>query len=88
LRVALVGAGLMAAMPAFALDGSKTDGSIGPPPMTPVEAFRLARIGSRRGMRRKLSPASNTPPRKVTRYAVGRPDVCEGAKMRRTIQGL
>ena len=40
LRVALVGAGLMAAMPAFALDGSKTDGSIGPPPMTPVEAFR------------------------------------------------
>jgi len=37
---ALVGAGLMAAMPAFALDGSKTDGSIGPPPMTPVEAFR------------------------------------------------
>ena len=27
LRVALVGAGLMAAMPAFALDGSKTDGS-------------------------------------------------------------
>ena len=40
LRVALVGAGLMAAAPAFALDGSKTDGSIGPPPMTPVEAFR------------------------------------------------
>src|SRR6185437_6462443 len=28
LRVALVGAGLMAAMTAFALDGSKTDGSI------------------------------------------------------------
>ena len=40
LRVALVGAGLMAAAPAFALDGSKTDGSVGPPPMTPVEAFR------------------------------------------------
>src|SRR5690349_3835159 len=40
LRVALVGAGLLAAAPAFAFDGSKTDGSIGPPPMTPVEAFR------------------------------------------------
>ena len=35
LRVSLVSAGLMAAAPAFALDGS-----IGPPPMTPVEAFR------------------------------------------------
>src|SRR4029077_16019154 len=40
LRVLLIGAGLLAAAPAFALDGSKTDGSIGPPPMTPVEAFR------------------------------------------------
>lgn len=40
LRVLLVGAGLMAAAPAFALDGSKTDGSMSPPPMTAMEAFR------------------------------------------------
>jgi TPR repeat protein len=40
LRVLLIGAGLMAAAPALALDGSKTDGSMGPPPMTPMEAFR------------------------------------------------
>ena len=40
LRVALVGAGLMVARPAFALDGSKPAGKLGPPPMTPVEAFR------------------------------------------------
>jgi uncharacterized protein len=40
LRVLLIGAGLMAAAPAFALDGSKTEGSMAPPPMTPVEAFR------------------------------------------------
>jgi TPR repeat protein len=40
LRVVLIGAGLMAAAPAFALDGSKTEGSMAPPPMTPVEAFR------------------------------------------------
>jgi len=39
LRVLVIGAGLMAAAPALALDGSKTDGSKGPP-MTPVEAFR------------------------------------------------
>ena len=40
LRVVLIGAGLIAAAPAFALDGSKTEGSMAPPPMTPVEAFR------------------------------------------------
>jgi len=51
LRVALVGAGLMAAMPAFALDGSKTDGKLGPPPMTPVEAFPRARTGSKPAIR-------------------------------------
>jgi len=39
LRVVLIGAGLMAVAPAFALDGSKTDG-MAPPPMTPMEAFR------------------------------------------------
>ncbi len=39
LRVLLIGAGLMAAAPALALDGSKTDG-MGPPPMSPMEAFR------------------------------------------------
>ena len=39
LRALLIG-GLLAAAPAHALDGSKTDGSVGPPPMTPVEAFR------------------------------------------------
>lgn len=39
-RVLLISAGLMAAAPAFALDGSKTEGSMAPPPMTPVEAFR------------------------------------------------
>ena len=40
LRVLLIGASLMAAAPALALDGSKTDGSVGPPSMTPMEAFR------------------------------------------------
>ncbi|HXZ22621.1 MAG TPA: tetratricopeptide repeat protein [Pseudolabrys sp.] len=40
LRVLLIGAGLIAVPPVFALDGSKTDGTVGPPPMTPVEAFR------------------------------------------------
>ena len=40
LRVVVISAGLMAAAPAFALDGTKTDGSMAPPPMTPVEAFR------------------------------------------------
>jgi TPR repeat protein len=39
LRVLLLG-GLLAAAPAHALDGSKTDGTVGPPPMTPMEAFR------------------------------------------------
>ena len=39
LRALLVG-GLLAAAPAHALDGSKTDPSVGPPPMSPVEAFR------------------------------------------------
>ena len=39
LRVLLI-SGLVAAAPAFALDGSKTDGTVGPPPMTPMEAFR------------------------------------------------
>jgi TPR repeat protein len=39
LRVLLLG-GLLAAAPAHALDGSKTNGTVGPPPMTPMEAFR------------------------------------------------
>ena len=39
LRALLIG-GLLAAAPAHALDGSKTDGSVGPRPMSPVEAFR------------------------------------------------
>jgi len=39
LRALLVG-GLLAAAPAHALDGSKTDPSVGPPPMSPMEAFR------------------------------------------------
>ena len=37
---ALLISGLLAAAPAHALDGSKTDASVGPPPMTPMEAFR------------------------------------------------
>ncbi|HET9715167.1 MAG TPA: tetratricopeptide repeat protein [Pseudolabrys sp.] len=36
----LIGAGLLVGPPASALDGSKTDASVGPPPMTPMEAFR------------------------------------------------
>jgi TPR repeat protein len=39
LRALLIGAGLLAAAPVLALDGSKTDG-MGPPPMSPMEAFR------------------------------------------------
>lgn len=39
LRALLIG-GLLAAAPAHALDGSKTDASVGPPPMSPMEAFR------------------------------------------------
>ena len=39
LRALLIG-GLLAAAPAHALDGSKTDPSVGPPPMSPIEAFR------------------------------------------------
>src|SRR5437016_8268022 len=40
LRVLLIGAGLMAAAPALAFDGTKSNASVGPPAMTPVEAFR------------------------------------------------
>jgi len=39
LLVLLMG-GLLATAPAHALDGSKTDGTVGPPPMTAMEAFR------------------------------------------------